>query len=490
MNKPALVVFLLTFSVGALAETPALLEREARFRAAEAWFDQQMVSEMVPAGTVAVVHDQDVVWEHAYGLANMETGREAAPETTFSICSISKLFTSVGVMTLVEDGEVDLDKELSEYLPDFDLASSEEVVEEPITIRGLLSHSAGLPREGVGAYWNTLEFPNESELEAVVNSLGPMYTPFTNYQYSNIGMSLLGKVITTVSGDSFSDFIDREIFSPLGLETMATDLPVEDDGLYAIGYTDHDARGTRKPVTFYTLNGLAPAAGLKGSVRDLSRFAAWQFRLLESGEPEVLERVTLRNMHRVHWMDPGDPEGRIYGLGFSHNKLGDTAVVGHGGYCLGHRSYLALDTRDQVAVTAMVNVNDVSPSALVAAVHGLTAPELEADAAEPEEGDAGAEVDDKISELMEYEGEYRWRDFPTGNYVLPTASGSLELVSLYSSDPGDSMTFEHEQDDRFHYVRDDGDRGATLRFERDESGAISGFVLDGYRSLKVGGSAW
>ena len=489
MNRPALLVFALTFSAGAVAETPASLERDARFRAAEAWFDQKMISEMVPAGTVAVVHDQDIVWEHAYGLANMETGREASPETTFSICSISKLFTSIGVMTLVEDGAVDLDAELSQYLPDFSPASSDEVVEEPITIRGLLSHSAGLPREGVGAYWNTLEFPNESELEAVVNSLGRMYTPFTNYQYSNIGMSLLGKVITTVSGDSFSDYIEREIFAPLDLETMATDLPVDDDGLYAIGYTDHDAAGNRKPVTFYTLNGLAPAAGLRGSVRDLARFASWQFRLLESGEPEVLERVTLRNMHRVHWMDPGDPEARIYGLGFSHTRLGDTAVVGHGGYCLGHRSYLALDPRDEVAVTAMVNVNDVAPSALVSAVHGLTASALEADA-ESEASDADEEVEDQITRLMEYEGEYRWRDMPTGFYVLPTASGSLELVNLYSNDPADAMTFKHEDDDRFRYVRDDGDSGATLRFERDADGEIASFILDGYRSLKVDGSAW
>lgn len=482
-TTPLLLVALLA-SVTAAAN-PHALEREARFRAAEAWFDQAMVSEMVPAGTVAVVKGQDVVWEHAYGTANLETGREATPATTFSICSISKLFTSVGVMSLVEDGEVDLDAELSTYLPEFNPVSNDDVVAEPITIRGLLSHSAGLPREGTGTYWNTLDFPDPSELEARVNSLGRLYTPFTNYQYSNIGMSLLGKVISTVSGKTFGEYIDSEIFSPLGLRTMETDLPVEDDGLYAIGYTDHDAQGKRSPVEPYTLNGLAPAAGLRASVRDLARFAAWQFRLLETGEHEVLDRVTLRNMHRVHWMDPADPESRIYGLGFSHSKLGDTAVVGHGGYCLGHRSYFAMDTSEQVAVTAMVNVNDVAPRDLVAGVHGLTAPALE-----EKEDDAQAKDDSAIEDLLEYEGEYRWRGLPEGSYVVPTASGSLELVNLYRDNPGDTQSFRHIEGDRFRYEREDGDLGATLTFERDDSGEIVAFVLDGYRSLKVGSSAW
>lgn len=473
----------------AVAQTPAALEREARFRAAEAWFDQQMISEMVPAGTVAVVHDQDIVWEHAYGIANLETGRAATPETTFSVCSISKLFTSVGVMTLVEDGKVELDAQLSSYLPEFKPASKEAVVEEPITIRGLLSHSAGLPREGTGTYWNTLDFPDAEELEARVNSLGRLYTPFTNYQYSNIGMSLLGKVIATVSEQSFADYIDSEIFTPLGLNTMDTDLPLVDDGRYAIGYTDHDAQGQRQAVTPYTLNGLAPAAGLRASVRDLAKFAAWQFRLLENGEPEVLERVTLRNMQRVHWMDPDDPESGIFGLGFSHGKLGDTAVVGHGGYCLGHRSYLGLDTSEQVAVTAMVNVNDVAPRTLVAAVHGLTAGTLSVDD-DSAESASEAEADKAIEAMMQYEGEYRWRNLPDGSYVLPTAAGSLELVNLYSDNPGDTMSFTHIEGDTFRYQRADGDLGAELTFERDQAGEISALVIDGYRSLKVGGSAW
>lgn len=471
----------------AKADTPQSLELDARLRAAEAWFDNKMIRELVPAGTVAVVHDQDFVWEHAYGLADVASGRAAEPSTTFSICSISKLFTSVAVMDLVEAGRIDLDDELSEYLPELQLENGEDVIVEPVTIRGLLSHSSGLPREGLGTYWNSTEFPDVDELEQTVNSLGLQYTPFTNYQYSNIGMSLLGKVVATVSDMSFAAYVQSRILQPLGLDTMSTDLPLDgDQGRFATGYTQHDASGERRAVQPYQLNAFSPAAGFAASVRDLGNFASWQFRLLETGDPEVLERTTLRNMQRVHWMDPGDPDSGTFGLGFSHAKLGDTAVVGHGGYCLGHRSYLALDTRGKVAVTAMVNVNDVSPESLVSVVHGLTAGAVKAMTEQaPEPSVNGDAPDDNISALMEFEGAYTWPDFPMGVYVIPTASGELQAIDLYSDRPADDpATYVQVEGDLFRHKRKDGDLGATLLFERDDEGHIVSFVNDGYRNVR------
>lgn len=474
-----------TMTMTAQADTPQQLELDARLRAAEAWFDTKMVRELVPAGTAAIVHGQEFVWQHAFGLADVASRRAAEPSTTFSICSISKLFTSVAVMDLVEAGQVDLDAELSDYLPALNLENSDDMVVEPLTIRGLLSHSSGLPREGLGTYWNSTDFPDLDGLEQTVNSLGLQYTPFTNYQYSNIGMSLLGKVVASVSDMSFAAYVQTRILEPLGLKTVSPDLPLDgDQGRFATGYTQHDASGTRRAVEPYQLNAFAPAAGFAASVIDLGNFAAWQFRLLETGESEVLERRTLRNMHRVHWTDPGDPDSETFGLGFSHAKLGDTAVVGHGGYCLGHRSYLAMDTRNQVAVTAMVNVNDVSPEALVSVVHGLTAGAVTA-AAEQASEPGGDETDDNISGLMEFEGTYTWPDFPMGVYIVPMASGELLAIDLYSDRPADDpATYVQVEGDLFRHKRKDGDLGATLLFERDDEGRIVSFVNDGYRNTR------
>ncbi len=484
-KKLSVAVLAVMFVLPVQAESPVEMELDARLRAVEAWFDLKMERELVPAGTAALVHDQDIVWEHAYGFADLETGRQAEPGTTFSICSISKLFTSIAIMDLVEEGRVDLDAEIQTYLPNLKLETSADVVVEPVTIRGLLSHSSGLPREGVGTYWNSTNFPDVAGLENTVNSLGLLYTPFTNYQYSNIGMSLLGKVVATVSDMDYASYVENRILDPLGLETVSTDLPLDGDGgQFATGYTQHDASGKRRPVEPYQLNAFAPAAGFAASVRDLGHFASWQFRLLESGETEVLERQTLRNMQRVHWMDPGDPEAGIFGLGFNHAKVGETPVVGHGGYCLGHRSYLAMDNKDKVAVTAMVNVNDVGPTDLVAAIHGLTASTLESIASA--EGSDDEAPEDKISAVMEFEGVYRWPDLPSGVYIIPTASGDLQGIQLFSDNPASSpATYVHVEGDTFRYKRKDGDLGATLTFERNDEGEIVSLLSDGYRSLKV-----
>jgi CubicO group peptidase (beta-lactamase class C family) len=466
------------------AETAAAMELESRLRAAAAWMDQRMTSSVAPGATAALVYDQSVLWSHAWGYADLDTARPATPETTFSICSISKLFTSIAVMDLVESGQVALDATLDSYLDGFDPVTADGVVDEPLTIRALLSHASGLNREGVGAYWNTLEFPPEADLESVANPAGMLFTPLTRYQYSNIGMSLLGRVVAEVSGETYSAYVQRRILDPLELATVSTDLPLDGDGgRFATGYTDHDARGARRPVTPYRLNGLAPAAGFAASVLDLAKFASWQFRLLETGDEEVLQRVTLRNMHRVHWMDPADPESAIFGLGFGHEKFKDVAMIGHGGYCLGHRAHFAMQPGKKLAVVAMVNANDIDPRLVAAAIFGLTADAIAASTTATAPVDA--EVLARVRKLQELEGRFGWPGLPEGFYVIPAADGRLQVIDLYANDPaGSARPYEHVEGDTFRRRRKDTALGETLVFERDGRGTVMSLLTDGYRYFR------
>lgn len=465
----------------AVEDTPESMELASRFRAAEAWMDQSARSKLTPGATAAVVFGQDLIWSHGFGFADLETRRPATPETTFSICSISKLFTSVAVMDLVEQGKVDLDAELHIYLKDFELPAPEGVAEDPITIRGLLSHAAGLPREGDGAYWNSLDFPSEQALESTLDGLGRLYSPFTNYQYSNIGMALLGKLVSEVSGESFPTYVQKEILDPLNLGTMTTDMPDGDDASsFARGYYEFDADGGREVVGYYQLDGLAPAGGFTASVVDLSKFAMWQFGLMEGGDEKVLKRNTLQNMHKVHWYDPFDPESRVYGLGFGHFKFGETPMIGHGGYCIGQRAHFAMDPKKQIAVTVLVNAENTSPSTIGAGIHALLADSIvaafDANASEMEVQTK------KVASLQAFEGAYRWPKSPMGFYVIPMANGELELIDLYAASPGDAaVTYRHLEGDRFRRVREEGDLGEVLIFERDDKGEIRSIYHEGYR---------
>ena len=451
----------LTLAAGASAQeaAPAL---DASLRLADAWVERQMQDHLIPGASVALVHDQALVWSAGFGYANREDGVPASPQTAYSICSISKLFTSVAVMTLVEDGRIVLDAPLNTYVPELNLPANEDVIAEPITVRGALSHAAGLPREGAYPYWVEIDFPSREALLTGLSDQERLYTPFDTWQYSNLGMILLGEAVARASGQSFDSYVRSAILDPLGLDGVTTDLPNAEHGArLAVGYLMHDHQGHRTPLEPYTINGVAPAAGFAASVEDLARFASWQFALLETGDGGILQRQSLREMHRVQWADPNDPDSPMWGLGFQHSQLDGDAVIGHGGYCPGYRADLRLRLPDQIAVTAMVNTNDVAPSMLSAGVYAIAKGALTAE--EP------------ASELVfaEYEGVYGRPGFDHDTYVLPTAE-SLMLVPLFSANPiENARSLEHVEGDVFRRKRDEGPLGEIVRFERDADGRIT-----------------
>ena len=120
------------------------------------------------------------------------------------------------------------------------------------------------------------------------------------------------------------------------------------------------------------------------------------------------------------------------------------------------------------------------------AVHGLTASTLKAIAGAEDKEGSDEPAEDKISDIMEFEGAYRWPDYPMGVYIIPTAKGELQAIQLFSDNPASSpATYVHVEGDTFRYKRKDEDLGATLMFERDSKGEIVSLLFDGYRSLKM-----
>ena len=143
---------------------------------------------------MAIVHDQDLIWSRAWGSADLEANKPAEPDTIYSICSISKLFTSVAVMQLRDEGKLKLDDPVEKHLPWFDLKKTFPD-SPPITIEGLLTHSSGLPRESDHPYWTGPDFPfptREQIIERLSNQ-ETLYPAETYFQYSNLGLTLAGE---------------------------------------------------------------------------------------------------------------------------------------------------------------------------------------------------------------------------------------------------------------------------------------------------------
>jgi CubicO group peptidase (beta-lactamase class C family) len=450
------------------------------FRLVEVWLDAQKDYEQLPGLTAIVVEDQEVLWSGAFGFANPAKKIEAEPSTRFSICSISKLFTSVAIMKLYDEGKIRLDDEVREVLPSYTL-KQKYTESGPVTIRGLLTHSAGLPREAAYPYWTAPDFPFPTS-EQIYNKLDEqetLYPASTYFQYSNLGLALLGEIVEEVSGVAFSEYIQENIPKPLHLSDTRTNLPEKFYGNeLAVGYSAMTRKGGREKVNFFQANGIAPAAGFSSNVQDLGKFASWQFRLRDTTTTEILKPSTLKNMQRVHWTDP-DWE-TTWGLGFSVWKGDDgNTWVGHGGSCPGYRSTLQLDLENKRAFSVMINASGTNPAKYAKGMNAI----LKKVKKQKSEDDAKKENEEK--NLQEYAGYYSLMPWWGESYVGEW-EGKLVTLSLPTENPAASMTFfKHISEDTFRRIRDDDELGETLVFERDDQGKITRYKTHGNYSTKI-----
>src|SRR5215813_13132021 len=308
----------------------------------QVWVDAQRDYQQIPGLSAAVVYDQQVIWSGGFGFADLARKTPATPSTIYSICSISKLFTSIGVMQLRDAGKLRIDDPVAQHIPWFKIKRADPLGPE-ITVEGLLTHSSGLPRESDYPYWSGPEFnfPTRDQVKERIASQETLYPAETYFQYSNLGLTLAGELITSVSGEDYAAYVSKHILGPLGLKSTTPEIPEKErSGRLATGYSALRRDGTRVPVAFFMARGIAPAAGYASTAEDLARFASWQFRLVAKGGTEVVKATTLAEMYRVHWAEP-DYE-ILWGLGFRIVRHGEKSFVGHDGSCPGFRSSLLL----------------------------------------------------------------------------------------------------------------------------------------------------
>ena len=311
-------------SAQSVAKDPAVIEA---LEVARIWLDAQHDYEEIPAISAAIVHDQELVWSGAVGLADVGTQRPATSETLYSICSISKLFTSVALMQLRDQGRASLRDPVSKHLPWYAVTQQYDD-SSPVTLEGVLTHSAGLPRESDHPYWSGPEylFPTKDEVVAGLKNQETLYSSRTKYQYSNLGLSLAGYVVEEASGQPYREYVREHILEPLGMTDTYSEMPEQHiRGQLATGYSGITRDGSRVEAPFFQARGIAPAAGYASTVDDLAKFAMWQFRTRGDHE-EILHGYTLAEMQRTHFVDPDNDTQR--GLGFSVTARPGSAMAG------------------------------------------------------------------------------------------------------------------------------------------------------------------
>jgi len=440
------------------------------------WIDAHQSYRNVPGISVGIVLDQDLIWSKGYGYADVSRERPVDEHTLYSICSISKLFTSIALMQQRDAGRLQLDDPVKELLEWFDIEQTHPE-SGPVTIRGLLTHSSGLPRD-FSAYWSPdYLFPDRDAMIDGLPGQQTLYAAGTYFQYSNLGMSLVGEIAAAKAGMPYREVVQESILAPLGLDNTRTYLPQEEHGsTMAVGHSARDRKGDRIAEPPFDTAGITPAAGFVSNVADLARFASWQFRLLGRGGDEVLKASTLREMQRVHWVDPDWKT--TWGLGFAVREVEGNTMVSHSGECPGYATTFTMMPRHKLGVIVLTNANDSRPGMVAANIHKTIGPALKR-----ARDDRTAS---KSADFSELEGLYH--DRPWSSEVAIVQMGDrLAVAVLPSDDVTKNLTkLEHEAGAVFRRYREhDDDLGERWTFRRDDKGKVVGVAFHGVRMDKM-----
>lgn len=317
-----------------------------------AYLDYQVQHQHHPGCVVAVAQKGNVIFERAFGSANLATGEPLTPRHRFRVASHSKSFTATGIMKLREQGKLHLDARAGDYVKGLHTASARARIGQ------LLSHSAGFVRDGLdsGYFLDRKPFFNEKELFADLASLPPTIAPGTRFKYSNHGFALLGQIIATVTAEPYNAWIQREVLDAVGLKETAPDMPLARGAALASGHSCEFPLGRRAVIPAMMLaHAMAPATGFVSTAADLARFFN---QLSPVAKRSLLSAESRREMTRKHWRNPDTTLEVYYGLGTINGHFDGWTWFGHSGAMPGTITRTATLLEPDVTISVLTNAID------------------------------------------------------------------------------------------------------------------------------------
>lgn len=316
------------------------------------YITKEMKKAQLVGMSVALIDSDQIVWSEGFGYANKETKTPATIETKYRAGSVSKLFTAIAVMQQAENGKLDIDKPLADYIPEFNINSRFGSIDQ-ITLRNTLSHHSGLPDSYVDGMWSR----EPESFRNVATHLNDYYTAFppnTVFSYSNSGYSLAGMAVENTSGQSFTEYQTEHILNPLGMSESNFDMDVSD-----IRVSKSYWHG--KEVEELGLRDL-PAGGLVTNVKDLSRLVI-EMHAAQTGASSILRPATLQLMMEAQQYDSAFELTHYNGIGFMHHPnllSGQVNAIGHGGQTMAHSALLISIPELQLGAVMLANSPSLS----------------------------------------------------------------------------------------------------------------------------------
>ena len=419
-----------------------------------------------PGAALAVTRDDEVIYKRGYGIANLEYDIPITTTTIFDIASVSKQFAAFAIASLSHEGKLALDDDIRMYLsdvPDFGYT---------ITIRHLLHHTSGLRDwvqslviAGVGMD-DVISFKHILKMARHQKTLN--FEPGTAFLYSNTGYNLLAETVERVTGNSFREWTDTNIFKPLAM----TDSHFHDDYEMilknrAYSYQAVENGGFKHAVNNTTALG---SSSLYSTVEDLAKW------ILNFDNTRIGEQATLDQMHQRGVLNNG--EQIDYALGLNIGEYRGLKTVGHSGSWRGFRSHLIRFPDQKFGVVILCNLDTFNPLSLAEKVADLYLADVltPVEASEPDKATESAEGTKSEpltpKQLREFKGDYYTEELDTTYTIGVREDG---LVAQHGRHNDILLTYA---DDRFL-----GDAWffPEVRFTRDDTGRVTGFKLTGNR---------
>jgi CubicO group peptidase (beta-lactamase class C family) len=330
-----------------------------------------LADERLPGASLAIACGDEVVYANGFGSRDLAENRPATPDTLYGIGSITKSFAALAVLQLQEADELDVNDPATDYL-EIDLP-------EEIEIHHLLTHSSGLPSLGVsealiarqaGIAELGLPLGDREDFHAhVEGGLGEIAAdPGERFMYCNTGYTLLGEAIEGITGQSFGEYVEAEILTPLGMERSTFDgeaYAADDDsatpywmggegeeGTGSDGFGDGNGGNAAPEPTELPVRDLSKApGGLKSSVRELARYLACQRNGGELDDTRLASPAAFEQMHAGYVETDSGP----YGYGWRRHEVADETVVGHGGSIGVSTAFAGFTPGDEWSVVVLCN---------------------------------------------------------------------------------------------------------------------------------------
>jgi CubicO group peptidase (beta-lactamase class C family) len=328
------------------------------------WINEQLRTWKVPGVGIAVVKDGKVLLAAGYGLRNVEKGLAADGDTVFAIGSASKAFTTMAMAMLADEGKLDWDKPVREYIPDFRMWDAWAT--ERMTPRDLTCHRSGLPRHDLVWIGMGIE-GSRRDLVANLRHLEPNRDFRTHWQYQNLMYVTAGYVCEAITGKTWEALVQEKIFDALGMSTSnfspAKTQTLED---YSLAYSER--KDVVMPVPFRVVPMVGPAGTIMSTPKEMANWALFQLGQGKFGDKQLLSAAQATQQHSPQMVISGAPEtarlaqfseigAASYGLGWFINDYRGHKSVHHGGNIDGFSALVAMLPDQNLGVVVLTNLN-------------------------------------------------------------------------------------------------------------------------------------